>query len=156
MRAPSLVAAVLSVPLALGLAACSEDEASPAATPSSDSSASSASASPSSSEPSGPSESSEPAGSPSTTDIAEIVAGLPTCDDVWVAGQVLPTDYAGCKLPGGGFDLGAVLECVDGTPGLSAHGERLWAVLGDEIEDSGAGGLEQDPEYAAAVVSCQG
>ncbi|GGO73900.1 hypothetical protein [Nocardioides deserti] len=102
---------------------------------------------------SGTSSPSSPSAGP--TDIEELVASLPPCAEVWVADQVLPADYAGCKLPGGGIDLGAVLECVDGA-GLAAYRERFWAHLGEPVEDSGGGGTQQDPEYATAVGLCQG
>lgn len=92
---------------------------------------------------------------PTTTSIEELVASLPQCADVWVADQVLPVDYAGCKLPGGGIDLGVVLQCADGA-GLAAYRDRFWARLGEPVEDSGGGGTQQDPEYATAVGLCRG
>ncbi|MDN4161068.1 hypothetical protein [Nocardioides abyssi] len=148
MRRAATLPALLSAGLfALTLTACSGDDepdatGGPSGTTSSSSPSSSASSAPSS-----------PSARP--TDIEELVASLPSCTEVWVADQPLPTDYAGCKVPGGGIDLGAVLECVDGA-GLAAYRDRFWARLGEPVEDSGGGGTQQDPEYATAVGLCQG
>lgn len=146
MRRGPAAPAVTAV-LLLALVGCSDDGGDePAAAPSTSGSPTASSGS-----------TARPDGSPSpsTTDIAELVAGLPGCAEVWVAGETLPADYAGCKEPGGGIDPGMVLQCVDGA-GLAAYRDRFWARLDGEISDSGGGGIAQDPEYAADVTACQG
>lgn len=149
-------AVVPGVLLVLALTACSGDVAGPGAGPSPSAGASASEErtdEPTDGPTDGPSPTPPP--SPSTPDIEEVVANLPRCDEVWVADRQLPLDYAGCKLPGGGLDLGAVLQCVEG-PGLAAHRDRFWARLGEPVEDSGGGGTAQDPEHAAGVAACQG
>ncbi len=145
--ATSLPALLLA--LALPLAACSDagDDPDAAAGPTSSPSEGTASGSPGDDTVTPP--------TPTTTSFEDLVASLPQCAEVWVADQALPADYAGCKLPSGGIDPGVVLQCVDGA-GLAAYRDRFWARLGDPVEDSGGGGIGQDPEYATEVGACQG
>ena len=143
-RGPATSLPALLLALVLPLAACSGDGDGPDATPS-----------PTSSPTSGPTDDTPAPPTPTATSFEDLVASMPQCAEVWVADQTLPADYAGCKLPGGGIDPGVVLQCVDGA-GLAAYRDRFWARLGDPVEDSGGGGIGQDPEYATEVGLCQG
>lgn len=67
---------------------------------------------------------------------------LPDCADVWVPGQVLPRDFAGCNEDGTVVDTEPTQACDDGTSSLFYHrtapGERdveMLAITGQKIQE---------------------
>jgi len=62
---------------------------------------------------------------------------LPECSEVWVEGNTLPTDYAGCRIAGGGIDQGAKYPCSDGKGELIDYNEQFFARRGGTIQANG-------------------
>lgn len=67
---------------------------------------------------------------------------LPDCAEVWVAGTVLPLDFAGCNEDGTVVDTEPTQDCDDGTSRLFYHrtgpGERdveMLAITGQKIQE---------------------
>lgn len=67
---------------------------------------------------------------------------LPDCAEVWVAGTVLPLDFAGCNDDGRVVDTEPTQDCDDGTSRLFYHrtgpGERdveMLAITGQKIQE---------------------
>ena len=58
---------------------------------------------------------------------------MPRCGEVWVEGEVLPTDYAGCRN-GDALVKPAFLECKDGDDRLTTYRDRFVAITGDRIQ----------------------
>lgn len=58
--------------------------------------------------------------------------GVPSCSEVWVEGERLPKDYAGC-LDGGMTVLPELKPCQEPDLSWTIHDGRLAAVLGEEI-----------------------
>ena len=73
----------------------------------------------------------------------------PGCEDVWVEGAVLPTDYEGCEQDGS-LQPSDLTECRDGTS-LAVY-DDLFGLLGEKVE---AGGTDSTA-YTAAVEQCTG
>ena len=67
----------------------------------------------------------------------ETAAALPKCSEIWVAGQTLPADYAGCQTDSGGLDQGSKYVCTDGGADLIGHNEQFFARLGGPIQENG-------------------
>lgn len=81
------------------------------------------------------------------TDGGEGADALPQCADVWVEGQELPRDYAGC-LSGETQMDSSFTECVDGRTKLVRHqseaGEPThFAITGKKIQAHSADGLDE-------------
>jgi hypothetical protein len=56
---------------------------------------------------------------------------MPGCGEVWVEGEIQPTDYAGCRN-GDALVKPAFLEC-DGDDRLTTYRDRSVAITGDRI-----------------------
>lgn len=96
--------------------------------------------------PAATSASSTPSSTPSTT-VPATSPAVPACASVWVAGKVLPADYAGCMN-------GDTLEAaVSSGCGLVAYG-KAWAKPGQVIKVAKTAELAADPEYKAAYSAC--
>ncbi len=67
----------------------------------------------------------------------ETAEALPECSEVWVEGQTLPTDYAGCRITGGGIDQGAKYACTDGKGELIGYNDQFFARIGGAIHAYG-------------------
>ena len=138
-RSGALLGALLLGALALG--GCgneADDRASDPAT--SESSTSSESPSESSSESSAPA---EPATDPAN--------GLPVCEDVWVDGLDLPTDYTACSQDG--TKVKPVKKmCGFGSP-MIIQADRFYALRGNRIND--VGDIATSEQFQSALAACQ-
>ncbi len=76
-------------------------------------------------------------------------ARAPGCEEVWVEGEVLPTDYAGCEQAGS-LQPSDLMECQDGTSLATFDG--LFGLLGEPVR---AGGSDS-AAYTSAVEQCTG
>jgi hypothetical protein len=110
-------------------------------------------------------ETSEPTGDAGASDGASAGAGestgsasaspapasdLPSCDEVWVAGAVLPADYAGC-FDGTSEVLPDPLSCSSGQKIVTY--DPYWAVPGAKVQETN--GLDTDPAFATVKNQCQ-
>jgi hypothetical protein len=68
---------------------------------------------------------------------AETADALPDCSEVWTDGKTLPSDYAGCRIAGGGIDQGAKYACTDGKGELVAYNDQFFARLGGPVQAFG-------------------
>lgn len=68
---------------------------------------------------------------------AEKADAMPECSEVWVEGNTLPNDYAGCRIAGGGIDQGAKYPCTDGKGELIGYNEQFFARLGGTVRAYG-------------------
>jgi hypothetical protein len=138
-RSGALLGALLLGALALG--GCgneADDRASDPAT--SESSTSSESPSESASESSAPA---EPATDPAN--------GLPVCEDVWVDGLDLPTDYTACSQDG--TKVKPVKKmCGFGSP-MIIQADRFYALRGNRIND--VGDIATSEQFQSALAACQ-
>jgi hypothetical protein len=138
-RSGALLGALLLGALALG--GCgneADDRASDPAT--SESSTSSESPSESSSESSAPA---EPATDPAN--------GLPVCEDVWVDGLDLPTDYTACSQDGAKVKPVKKM-CGFGSP-MIIQADRFYALRGNRIND--VGDIATSEQFQSALAACQ-
>lgn len=100
--------------------------------------------------------------SDSTTEAAP--TGPPACAEVWVPGQTLPADFAGCT-EGGATVSDVGVECADGATTLYVYenpttGEdQYFGITGQEIgnadDDADDDGADDAP-YAKAYSTCTG
>ena len=80
----------------------------------------------------------QPPGSEFLTPVPkEEAEALPECSEVWVEGKTLPTDYAGCRIDGGGIDQGAKYACTDGKGQLIGYNDQFFARIGGAIQAFG-------------------
>lgn len=98
---------------------------------------------------------SEPTSSTGPTDPADPTSSaaastLPRCDDVWVAGAVLPAGYRGCS-DGTADVLPQPLRCSTGQKIVTY--DPYWAVPGAEVQETT--GLAEDPAFASVKNQCQ-
>ncbi len=77
---------------------------------------------------------------------------LPTCDDIWVAGETIPEDYAGCTDGDGVLQVSDVQECTKNDQQFTTFGDRFYGVLGGAIRDDGL----ESPSYAELYAGCFG
>lgn len=86
-------------------------------------------------------------------------AGVPVCSELWVVGNTLPADYAGCDQDG--MTVGEIgVDCVDGETALfvfenpQTGEDQFFAItgqkVGDATDDSDGG------RYATAYADCTG
>jgi hypothetical protein len=122
-----LAASAASVTL---LAGCGDETAEPADTAGSGSTSASA-----------------PTGSASSTAPA---SDLPSCEEVWVAGEQLPAGYRGC-FDGTADVLPEPLRCSNGQTILTY--DPYWAVPGAKVQETD--GLDTDPAFATVKNQCQ-
>lgn len=90
---------------------------------------------------------------PSAGSTAASPTGLPACEDVWVDGETLPEDYAGC-FDGTADVTAQQRSCSIGQP-LVTYDDMFYAMAGARINEV-AGGLEADEGYQSALMSCTG
>lgn len=76
---------------------------------------------------------------------------LPSCESVWLDGQTLPADYAGCLNDDGSASQDAITSCDDGSTLVQLDGWG-YAFAGDTIT-SDRGGAYHDPALEAAAQS---
>ncbi|MDZ5620351.1 hypothetical protein [Nocardioides bizhenqiangii] len=74
-------------------------------------------------------------------------SAAPACDEVWIEGKELPTDYAGCRR-GERFIEPEFSECKDGPERLTVHRERFVALTGRTIR-----AIEREP-FEAYFFTC--
>jgi hypothetical protein len=72
----------------------------------------------------------------------------PSCESVWLDGQILPTDYAGCVTDDGSSSQDTFTACTDGTTLVQLDGWG-YALQGDVIV-SDRGGNYHDPALELA------
>ena len=77
-------------------------------------------------------------------------ADWPVCDEVWAAGNDLPTRYRGC-LEGSTPVKADKVMCSSGQT-LVTYDGRFYAVTGGPVNETES--LENDADYAAARQSC--
>ena len=73
---------------------------------------------------------------------------LPSCDQVWVAGEDLPEDYAGCKDGDGVLQVSEIKECTKTDQRFTAYGDTYYAILGAPIHDDGQSSSTYQELYA--------
>lgn len=135
-HAPTVVGA-LALVLGLSLTACGEQDGT--------GSASEPTSSPSTSEPTS-STSSEPTETPSEP------TG-PACDEVWVAGSVLPQKYQGCEdAERGTFVEAMVYHCSSGQR-LVTFRRNFYAAKGEVVNETETP-LARNPEFKKVLASC--
>jgi hypothetical protein len=84
---------------------------------------------------------------------ASAAAALPDCSDLWVVGQRLPEDYAGCQESGVPAD-DTTVPCAIGDV-LIEHGEGYYATPGRPIRLA-ADGFAGDAAYQRVHTICTG
>ena len=80
---------------------------------------------------------------------ADWASELPRCADLWIEGETLPADYAGCTPEGGGLSVLTAQPCSNG-PGDLVHRDGMFARQGGEI----AIGDRQSAAYQQAADDC--
>lgn len=85
--------------------------------------------------------------------------GPPACADIWVVGETLPTDFAGCEEDGAVVS-DAGLECTDGTTlyvyeNPKTGDDQFFGITGQKIGKADGEGDDAAP-YAKAYDSCAG
>lgn len=88
-----------------------------------------------------------------TVTTASQPATTPDCSDLWVVGQRLPADYAGCQEAGVPAE-DTTVPCAIGDV-LIEHGEGYYATPGRQIRLA-AGGFAADPAYQRVHTICTG
>lgn len=73
---------------------------------------------------------------------------LPACDEVWVAGQILPDDYAGCRDGDGVLQVSEIKNCTKNDEQLTTYGDMFYALLGSKVYDDGVDSPAYDELYA--------
>ncbi|MEZ5095692.1 MAG: hypothetical protein R2731_05985 [Nocardioides sp.] len=77
---------------------------------------------------------------------------LPTCADVWVAGETLPADYAGCQAEDGALQVSNAQTCTKRTGQQKAafvtFGASFYALTGEVIHQGAFDTTEYDELYA--------
>jgi hypothetical protein len=101
---------------------------------------------------SGTSGASDGAGTPTapTPTPSAPASDLPSCDEVWVAGAVLPEGYAGC-FDGTAEVVPDPLSCSSGQKIVTY--DPYWAVPGAKVQETS--GLDTDPAFATVKNQCQ-
>jgi hypothetical protein len=130
-------AVALTLVAGLGLTACGEDGPDSADEPSASESTST------------PAE--EPSETP-TEEASEEPKG-PACADVWVAGETLPTSYAGCQDADSDRWVEAmVFRCSSGQR-LVTYRRTFYAAKGEVVNESETP-LARDPQFQKVLASC--
>lgn len=75
---------------------------------------------------------------------------LPTCAEVWVAGQTLPADYEGCVGEDGVLEVSEIKKCSSSAGSLTTFDDTYFSLLGSEINDAGL----SSPAYDALYRQC--
>jgi hypothetical protein len=146
-RSGALLCALLLGALALG--GCGNEADEPASDPATSESSSETPSetpteSPESPESSAPSE-------PATDPATDPANGLPVCEDVWVDGLDLPTDYTACSQDGTAVKPVKKM-CGFGSP-MIIQADRYYALRGNRVND--VGDIATSEQFKSALAACQ-
>jgi hypothetical protein len=77
--------------------------------------------------------------------------GLPVCEDVWVDGLDLPTDYTACSQDGNAVKPVKKM-CGFGSP-MIIQADRYYALRGNRVND--VGDIATSEQFKSALAACQ-
>jgi hypothetical protein len=77
--------------------------------------------------------------------------GLPVCEDVWVDGLDLPTDYTACSQDGTAVKPVKKM-CGFGSP-MIIQADRYYALRGNRVND--VGDIATSEQFKSALAACQ-
>ena len=95
-------------------------------------------------------ESSDDAGTPAASGPVET---LPSCDDVWVTGETLVSDYDGCVISGNDIKVFSPEMCPSGAE-YASYEDRYYAIPGEVIRESPDGDIFRDEAFQEFAASC--
>lgn len=97
----------------------------------------------------------EPQSSPGSTSTAPTPTAtppaVPSCTEVWVAGQVFPDDYTACMADGAKV-ADEPIRCETGQV-VYRHEDRFYATPGAPVRET-SGPLREDPQYQKMYEAC--
>lgn len=77
---------------------------------------------------------------------------LPSCEEIWTAGNTLPEDYDGCRDEEGTLQVSSVQECTKSEDRITEFGTDHYALLGGRIYDDG----KESANYQSLYQACFG